>query len=329
MVYRIHFTADDLARVRIGDGPMPMAELLQAARLVQRAGHQAQLAAWRRSVLPHLTPQARIALALVPAYGTTPDFMNPVSNGTPEETLEILRATPPQQIATDLASTYMGGYRLPTWAHRLVDDTELRRALFDGWAFLHERLLQPYWAGITDRHASGRAARLRQFMSGGTEALLAQACPGWIQWKPPVLECRTVLETADFDLFLEGRGLHIQPSPLQITSASLSDDGHTQPVLFLPVEGEDIAALTQLTPLPPAHRPTPAVTALLGRTRAAVLESITQHDGTTTTELARRLQISPAAPASTPQSSGKQDSYTPHARATKQYTAPPASERTF
>ncbi|MFJ6378640.1 hypothetical protein ACIQI7_01345 [Kitasatospora sp. NPDC092039] len=53
MVFRIHFTAQDLARTRLAD-PMPFAELNAAVRALRRRSHAARLDAWRRGVLGRL-----------------------------------------------------------------------------------------------------------------------------------------------------------------------------------------------------------------------------------------------------------------------------------
>ncbi|MFF2543058.1 hypothetical protein ACFVUY_10910 [Kitasatospora sp. NPDC058063] len=68
MVYRIHFTAGDLARTRPAD-PMPLTELMAAARALQSRSHAARLDPWRRRALAGLPERARLALSLVPADG--------------------------------------------------------------------------------------------------------------------------------------------------------------------------------------------------------------------------------------------------------------------
>ncbi|MFD5437560.1 hypothetical protein ACFWJ4_36090 [Kitasatospora sp. NPDC127067] len=45
MVYRIHFTAGDLARTRPAD-PMPLTELMAAARALKSRSHAARLDPW-------------------------------------------------------------------------------------------------------------------------------------------------------------------------------------------------------------------------------------------------------------------------------------------
>ncbi|MEV7872477.1 winged helix-turn-helix domain-containing protein [Streptomyces sp. NPDC088124] len=295
MVYRIHFTAEDLTRTRIAQAAMPMIELHAAARALQQRSQPALLDTWRRHTLSRLSPQARLALSMVPPFGESPDFLSPMQSSTPDEELERVRATPRRQIIENLASV-AETRTLPAWARHLADDTDLRNDFFDGWAHLYTQLLQPYWRQITDLHASDRTLRLQQFMTGGVEHLLAQANPRWMQWSPPVLKIRTVLRTTVYDLHLEGRGIVLTPSSFLTSSAAVLDDGHARPVVTYPAgKHEALSSLTVLSPRPAAPRGTTAVTALLGKTRAAVLSTIAEHPGCTTTELAALSRIAPAS----------------------------------
>ncbi|MEU7327357.1 winged helix-turn-helix domain-containing protein [Streptomyces parvus] len=288
-------TADDLARVRVAEAPMPLVDLTTAARQLRRRTQPARLDAWRRRSLPLLSSQARMVLSMVPLYGTLPDFLDPQGSSSPEQELERVRAIPRRRIAADLAAV-SETEQLPAWTQRLADDAELREAFHDGWAHLYEVLLQPYWTPITNLQSSDRMLRLRQFLTGGVETLLAQANPHWVQWKPPVLEIRTVLASTVHDLHPRGRGLLLVPSLFQTTSAAVFDDGSAQPIVTYPSGGHDrLASLALLTPAPSPGGLSSPVAALLGRTRTAVLETVTTHSGSTTTEIARLLRISPAS----------------------------------
>ncbi|MFD5752470.1 ArsR/SmtB family transcription factor [Streptomyces sp. NPDC127033] len=272
-----------------------MIELHAAAHALQQRSQPARLDAWRRHALSRLSPQASLALSMVPLIGESPDFLTPLRSGTPEEELEHVQATPRRQIIENLASV-AERWPLPTWAHHLADNAELRKDFFDGWAHLYTQLLQPYWTPITDLHSSDRTLRLRQFMTGGVEHLLAQANPRWMQWSAPVLEIRTVLKSTVYDLHLQGRGILLAPSTFLTSSAAVVDDGHSQPVVTYPAgQHEALSSLSVLTRLPATLQATTAVSALLGRTRAAVLSTIAEHSGCTTTELARLVRIAPAS----------------------------------
>jgi hypothetical protein len=52
MVYRIHFTMQDLARTRVAEAPMPLVELSIAARALQDRSRPVQLDAQICAALP-------------------------------------------------------------------------------------------------------------------------------------------------------------------------------------------------------------------------------------------------------------------------------------
>ncbi|WP_331746027.1 winged helix-turn-helix domain-containing protein [Streptomyces sp. NBC_00872] len=295
MVFRIHFTTQDLTRTRVAETPRPLQELTTAMVTLQGRTHPVLLDAWRRGALPKLSDQARMALALVPLLGSSPNFLSPVEAGTPEEVLEQVRATPRRQIHADMAEI-AELQPLPTWARGLADDADLRAGLYDGLSQLHTHLLAPYWTQITDHFAADRPVRMRHLLSGGVERLLAQANPQWMRWNPPVLEIRTVIKEASRDLHLDGRGLLLVPSVFLTRSASVWSHETAQPVVTYPVSHDDpLHRLTFLTPEPAASKTATAVAALLGHTRAAVLDALAEHPGCTTKELAALVGISPAS----------------------------------
>lgn len=129
--------------------------------------------------------------------------------------------------------------------------------------------------------------RSRVLASGGVQALLAMLDP-WAGWRSPVL---TVASTLELDLRPDGAGLLLVPSVFARQLWVGSQPGCT--VVVYPV----------CRPRPSAHRPGPAyarrsgcppagdpLTALLGRSRAAVLRAA--RLGANTTDLARRAGIS-------------------------------------
>ncbi|MFI1767674.1 winged helix-turn-helix domain-containing protein [Streptomyces sp. NPDC020800] len=183
---------------------------------------------------------------------------------------------------------------VPSWAGQLSDDRELRDKLYDGLAYLHGRLLAPYWTGISSRCAADRTIRVRQFLTGGVERLLREANPVWMRWRPPILEIRN---RVDFDLYLEGQGILLVPT-MFATRSIVSDDSHaqSQPTVTYPLgHDQPLDQLTCLAPKSPISKLDPAVSALLGHTRAAVLDAIAEHPGCNTKELAAFTGIAPAS----------------------------------
>lgn len=55
MVYRIHFTLEDLARTRVAEPP-PLLELSAALRTLRERGHPVRFGAWRHAVRDALDP---------------------------------------------------------------------------------------------------------------------------------------------------------------------------------------------------------------------------------------------------------------------------------
>ncbi|WP_326593196.1 ArsR family transcriptional regulator [Streptomyces sp. NBC_01294] len=292
MVYRIHFTVQDLARTRVADGPMPLHELELAARAVQSSSQPARFGAWRDRTRAQLSAQARMALALMPAVGASPGFLSPAKAGALEDLLAQVRSTPAERIRHNLRAIAPHRPSLPDWTRRLADDASLFAELCTGLGHLYACLLAPYWAQFGEHLAIDRTLRLQQLLTGGVERLLAQANPQWMRWDPPVLEIRMV-GGADRDLHLEGQGLLLVPS--LFCDRAVVTRGRPAAVSY--PAGQDPQRPLRLTDraAAPCHASSPAVAALLGRTRAAVLTAIAEHQGCTTKELAARARLAPAS----------------------------------
>jgi DNA-binding transcriptional ArsR family regulator len=152
--------------------------------------------------------------------------------------------------------------------------------------------LAPYWSRIQAAVDADRTRRARALLDGGVEGLLASLRPT-MRWDAGVLEVLDYPDTRE--LHLDGRGLLLVPSFFCARTPVALLDPALPPVLVYPVD-----RLGGLVPEPgngagPASATggREALAALLGRTRAAVLEAT--DDGCTTGEVARRLRISPAA----------------------------------
>ncbi|MBD0742335.1 hypothetical protein BG418_12700 [Streptomyces sp. CBMA152] len=289
MAYRIHFTLQDLARTRVSEAALPLLELELAVRALQDRSQPTRLDAWRRQSRAAMSEQARMALSLMPAVGSTPDFLSPTQAGTPEEVLEHVRATSRKQIQVDLADVAMHN-SVPAWARHLADDASLFNEVCAGLSQLHGILLGPLWPRLNTHFMADRTVRSRQLLTGGVEELLARANPRWIRWNPPVLEIR-MINGADRDLHLEGEGVTLVPSAFCTRTIVISPAPVfiTYPALL----DEPLRRFTALAPDPTPS--TAAVPALLGRTRASVLNAIAEHPGCSTKELATLAAIAPAS----------------------------------
>ncbi|MGW3245513.1 winged helix-turn-helix domain-containing protein [Streptomyces sp. NPDC001070] len=293
MVYRIHFTVQDLARTRVAEAPMPLHELELAARALQSRSQPARLDAWRHRARAQMSAQARVALALMPAVGYSPGFLSPAKVGAIEELLEQVRSTPRERVRTDLLETARRRPSLPAWTRRLADDASLFAELCTGLSDLHTVLLAPHWAQFTERLAVDRTLRLQQLLTGGVEQLLTQANPQWMRWNPPVLEVRMV-NGADRDLYLDGEGFLLIPS--MFCTRAIVTDGQPVSVSYPACPDQFPSELTApaLASVPDQARSS-GVSTLLGRTRTTVLTTIAEHQGCSTKELAARAGIAPAS----------------------------------
>lgn len=139
----------------------------------------------------------------------------------------------------------------------------------------------PHWTRIQQSFRADVAWRTRLLGAHGIKACLASTHPR-ADWAGTVLE---VDRPPDYEVRLGGRGLLLMPSPFW-TGRPLIAPGPDGP------DGAYLLMYPALTPLPLAG-PGPAqgaLDALLGRTRAAVLQELVRQR--TTSELARDLDIS-------------------------------------
>ncbi|NUQ95490.1 MAG: winged helix-turn-helix transcriptional regulator [Streptomyces sp.] len=292
MAYRIHFTAEDLARTKVARAALPLMELDLAARALQDRSQPVGLDAWRQEARGRLSVQARMALSLMPPVGWSPTFVDSSVSGPPEELLEQLRATPRRRIRQEM-ELLAHRQGIPGWAGGLPDERDLQEQLYQGMDDLWRVLPAPHWPRITDVVNADRSLRMRQFAEGGVESVLAHTNPRWMRWNPPVLEIR-MANGVDHDLHLGGRGMLLAPSVFA-TRTLVEDDSDPQPVLTYPAATDQ--PLRRPAPLRPgAVTPVPpGLAVLLGHTRSAVLYAIAEHPACSTKELAALVGIAPAS----------------------------------
>ncbi|MCI3928353.1 ArsR/SmtB family transcription factor [Streptomyces sp. AN091965] len=294
MVYRIHFTVDDLARTRVSPCSLPLMELAAAVRTLQQRGQAVRFGAWRRRALTDLRPEARMVLELVRARRWAPDFLTRAESGSPEDVLERVRATPRSRIRSDLAHV-AADWPLPPWARHLADDRDLFRRLCDSLDHVYDVLLSPHWQQIASSATTEGGTKTRQALTGGMEHLLSSANPHCVRWNAPVLEV-TMASGLDGDLLLEGRGLLLVPSYFGPRWSAVCTASQPQPVLTYPAHSPwDVGSLIARFPHAEHHSTPPsALAALLGPTRAAVLNAVAEHPGCSTNELAVLTGVAPS-----------------------------------
>ncbi|MFF5176027.1 ArsR/SmtB family transcription factor [Micromonospora sp. NPDC000089] len=291
----IHFSREDVLRTRVAPNADPLWELVLSLHRLQARVRDPLLSGWRRGVGRELrrddaVDQLRLLLALTPPRGYFPDFLTPYAGVQGFAAgLEAVRATPTSLLQRDL--TVLSGRRpLPSVAARLArGEPAVLRELTDSMVRYRSLAIEPYWGRIQAAVDADRTRRARAMLEGGAEGLLASLRPT-VRWESGVLEVRDYPHSRE--LHLDGRGLLLVPSFFCAGTPVALLDPALPPVLVYPVD-----RLGGLAPKPGAASVDgsgrEALAALLGRTRAAVLEAT--DDGCTTGDLARRLQISPAA----------------------------------
>jgi DNA-binding transcriptional ArsR family regulator len=281
------FGRDDLARTRFTISPLW--ETMSALRVLLEPRRHPYHLPWLDAVRPDLD-QLDLAplLLLSPRSGWTPDFLSPVPDG-PDATiagqLARVRDTPSEQVAHEVrrSLTERSGAPLTEEAWRLLDDPAVTRTqLADLLEQCWQLLIAPHWPrlrGLLDADLAFRAQTLADY---GLERVLGDLHPR-ARWtgramvinQAPAARCQ-----------LQGSGLLLMPSVFSWPGLATVVDPPAPPALVYPARG--IAELWQ-----PARTPhSDALARLLGRTRAALLESLAEPASTHT--LASRHGLAPS-----------------------------------
>ncbi|QXE32932.1 winged helix-turn-helix domain-containing protein [Streptomyces sp. GMY02] len=283
---RVHFTADDLSRVRFAPGPDPLWEtVLSLTSLGTAARGRAFFAPWRNQARAELGRlprwQLRMLRHLAPPVGDFPDFLTPpqASQGV-DAGIEAVLSTPRRRLRREL--TLLPG--APSWARQLADgEPAMLDRLGQALYAYHHAAITPHYPRMQALIDAERAARARTLLDHGAQGLLAGLGPA-MRWSPPVLE---VDYPKHRDIHLAGRGLVLVPSAFCWHTPVTLIDPSLPPVLVYPLPRTP-AWWTNPTRIPGAR----TLAGLLGPTRAACLRVI--EDGCTTGELARRTGTAPA-----------------------------------
>ncbi|MFC9173858.1 MULTISPECIES: winged helix-turn-helix domain-containing protein [unclassified Streptomyces] len=297
---RIHVSRLDLSRVRMATRPDAMWETILSFHRLRDRRASTVFGKWRTETRARLNGEAQLLSAVVPPRGYFPDFLTPSQEGAEpfglDVGMEALRDTPADRIRRELDLMAAGrrrqrGGRGPGGPGAGRITAALPAALSEGRAeplarligalrSYHDAAVEPYWPHIRASVEADRAVRGRALLDGGADGLLA-TLPPMIRWRAPVLEADYPV---DRDLYLDGRGLLLQPSFFCRSTPVVYRDPSLPPVLVYPVTH---------TGAPEFAEPGPWLGRLVGHTRSAVLQSI--GNGCTTSELARRAGVSLAS----------------------------------
>lgn len=276
---RVHFTTEDLLNVTFAREPLPLVELAMALVAWQRTDEQAVFGRWRGRTGRDLAGgRALPLLDLLRPDGDNPQFVEPYAR-TLEEGLVSVREAGPQLTREELVRVAARAPGSASWLRALWgQDREAWDQLDGAIRSAYEVLVAPHWPRIRQSFQADVAWRTRLLAAHGIKAALASTHPA-AGWTGTAFE---VDREPGYEIRLAGRGLLLMPSPFWTGRPLLAGHPSGQHVLLYPA----------LTPLP-LVAPGPAegaLDALLGRTRAAVLQLLVQQR--TTTELARDLEIS-------------------------------------
>src|SRR5581483_11414920 len=131
VVWRIHFTSEDVVRTRIAPTLGPLAETIFGLRMLGCAkSHPPGLRFWRDQARTRLHPRMRPLAALGPHGTLGPDLWTLTGEAaTIEAGVEALLAMRPEHVRSEL-EVFDGDTKLPSWAWQLTDrDGGARRAL--------------------------------------------------------------------------------------------------------------------------------------------------------------------------------------------------------
>ncbi|CAM5239528.1 Transcriptional regulator OS=Streptomyces microflavus OX=1919 GN=Smic_04190 PE=4 SV=1 [Streptomyces microflavus] len=234
--------------------------------------------------------ETRPLTSLLPARGPGLDLLA-LTGDVPslDHAVDNLLHTPVSRLRREFEGVDFSPGQRP-WAGRLAEgDRDALREFAGAVRACHRLAVEPYWnKGRSELVAlASRYANL--VLEGGVDLLLRSLCAPLVRWRPPVLEAAY---PRPVEVRLQGRGLIIAPTVFSPRAVSLLWDPldiSQPPRLTVPALREP---LTGAGPdgSPGRNR---NLESLLGRTRAAALH--VTADGCTTTELARRLDVSAAA----------------------------------
>ncbi|HEX5115256.1 MAG TPA: winged helix-turn-helix domain-containing protein [Pseudonocardiaceae bacterium] len=278
---RVHCTVEDLVRITVAPRPEPLLELSAAFAMLQRRDDGA-FAGWRQRLAHRLPRQARLLAQLVSPRGAGPRFLDPPAADI-DEGLDRIRSAPAATVRAELRRMSAIDRPITPWLRLLSDmDREAWRALEAAVRVGHDEIIGQDWPGIRRGFEAETAWRARVLAEQGVSAALATTCaPVWLRG--------TTLEAAtpnDVEITLDGQGIVLQPT--------LFWTGHVMATRHHP-DGPLLLIYPALTPFPLRDGPSGGdpLAAVMGGTRASALRALVHQR--TTTDLARELQLSPAA----------------------------------
>ncbi len=289
---RLEFSAVDLGRVRVANAAHPLWELILSIQSLQSPKLPSRYWEWRAGVCRagRASEENRrllaAAAALVPASGNFPDFLTPAIEGPDVEAhLDAILSVPRWQLREDLDRTFRWQLPAPPWARALYRHCRVDPVV-DVLRQARELLVEPARQVGHRQVEADRARYARCLLDGGTDRLLENLHPS-IRWLNPVLEADYPFERT---IGLSGRGLIVVPAHFCWGAPVTFIDAGQRPMLVVPTAADHAGTGVGAEA---AGQAMDRLGRLLGFTRARMLGEL--DVGGSTTELAQRLNVSPAA----------------------------------
>ncbi len=292
---------EDLANTHFGISPL--GETVHSLRALTDASHHTLHLPWLRAVRGRLHPSdARLLQALVGPSRSRPDFRGSTPSRalpdflTPRPTkfisrfeveLATARATAPKIVRRDLLATHAPDPVPDVLGPATRSDSrsirELLNQICDALQRHWESALAPSWPQMRLVLEADTTYRARQLATGGARLLFADIHPN-LRWSDGTLTVSEMI--SEHAVAAAGRGLLLIPSIFAYKPAPALDPSEP-PWLTYPSRG--IGTLWSPPPQPDGT----ALVALLGRTRALLLQML--DEPLPTIEIARRLKVTPSA----------------------------------
>ncbi len=297
MAINIRLSSDDLAETRFAFSPIWELGMSLYKPMRDPAKHALHLP-WVQEAKAEIEGHdLAILFAMVPPPGLPPvlhpyipDFLTPTPD-TPfpqfEDELEQVVATDPARISVELQHMLdsLQGADVPKLTRQITGDPEpyLGR-LVDQMHEYWKLTIEPHWPRIRALHEADVTYRARQLALGGAELLFSDLHPS-LSWQGDTL---VIDKQMCEDVDPGGRGLVLIPAVFDWPGIAILLGEDLQPTVSYSPRG-----IAELWDEPEDARGDGAMDDLIGGTRADILRVLTVP--MTTTELANRLHLTPAA----------------------------------
>jgi DNA-binding transcriptional ArsR family regulator len=277
------FSIDAVLHIRFGISPL--GEVARAARAIASPVRDTSHIVWlrqRRAVVQELYRDHDLSplLVLLQERGQMPEFLTPPPRVPPvdiDEELTRVRHTPPPDARAEVERA-LEGRQVDDRTLRLLRSADAPSWLADALAAVWRMLLEPSWPEVRELLERDVAYRARRLAEGGLVRLFEDLAPVvWLCGHELRVRHRTTATTE-----LGANGLLLTPSAFIAPRVATMLE---PPVLIYPARG--MATLLGRSPAETG----PALSRLMGATRAEILGLL--DEPSTTTTIAHRLHRSP------------------------------------